>query len=366
MDYRLLPRGKQQIYPLGVGLGAFQNNTDYDITKTIKKAIDNGINFFDLCCGAKNIYEPFGKAIAPNREKVLMQVHFGAVYNDKGEYGLSRDIEEIKKTFAWELKSLNTDYVDFGMLHCIDQDDDLDLIISSGLIDYVKQLKAEGIVKHIGFSSHTPSVAMKLLDLGICDIMMFSLNPAYDLEKGDEYGIGTTNERNELLIRCLKEGVAVSVMKPFHGGQLLNEATSPFKVKMSIAQCLKYALDRPAVVTVLPGIAKPEDLDTLLSSIAETDVDYSVIGQYVLNNVIGNCVYCNHCLPCPKGIDIGLVNKYYDLAKSNDVLAKDHYLKLTINASNCINCHHCDKRCPFKVKQSARMKEIAAFFSDLS
>ena len=58
------------------------------------------------------------------------------------------------------------------------------------------------------------------------------------------------------------------------------------------------------------------------------------------------------------GIDIGLVNKYYDLAKAGDRLAVEHYKTLEVNASDCIQCGHCDSRCPFSVHQSERMQQI--------
>lgn len=77
---------------------------------------------------------------------------------------------------------------------------------------------------------------------------------------------------------------------------------------------------------------------------------------------LGHCVYCNHCQPCPAGIDIGLVNKYYDLSRSGDRMAHDHYSKLTVRADACLSCGHCDRRCPFKVHQQSKMKEIAAYF----
>ena len=63
------------------------------------------------------------------------------------------------------------------------------------------------------------------------------------------------------------------------------------------------------------------------------------------------------------GLDIGLINKYYDLALAGDVLAVEHYRTLEKNASNCIGCGHCDSRCPFHVAQSERMKEIDAYMN---
>ena len=92
--------------------------------------------------------------------------------------------------------------------------------------------------------------------------------------------------------------------------------------------------------------------------------DYSVIGTLVPKEAEGSCVYCNHCHPCPAGLDIALINKYYDLAKAGDKLAVDHYRNLEKKASDCIGCGHCDSRCPFHVSQTQRMKEIAAYFDE--
>lgn len=366
MEYRKLPHGNEneKFSVLGLGMGGIQHTPQDEIEAIIKKAIDNGINFFDLCAGGA-VYEPFGKAIKGKREKVFLQVHFGAVYDENGEYGWCRDFDTIKKTFEWELSKLGTDYVDFGFLHCVDEEEDFEKLIEIGVVDYLKELKEKGIVRHIGFSSHTPSVANRIIDTGIIDIMMFSINPAYDFEKGDEYGIGMVNERFELFRRCEREGVGISVMKPFFAGQLLRADQSPFKVALTHNQCLQYAIDRPGVLVAVPGVQTMEHLNTLLNFIDATkeEKDYSIIGSFTADTITGTCVYCNHCQPCPSGIDIGLLNKYYDLALAGDGIAKNHYAKLFVKADACIKCGHCDKRCPFGVKQVKRMEEINKYFN---
>lgn len=364
MEYRKLPHGSECIGTLGLGMGGIQASPAEEIEATVREAIDAGINFFDLCAGGKSVYEPFGRAIAGRREKVHFQLHFGAVYKENGEYGWSRNLDEIKRTFDWEMKVLGTDYADFGFLHCVDEESDIRDIEKAGIFDFVRSLKAQGVVRHIGFSSHTPSVANKLLDTGVIDMMMFSVNPAYDLEQGDEYGIGSTAERAALMRRCEAEGVGISVMKPFHGGQLLSAQTSPFRVALTKTQCIQYCLDRPAVLAVVPGVRGLNDLHALLQYLSATkeERDYSVIGQFTPASAMGNCVYCNHCQPCPAGIDIGLVNKYYDLAMAGDKMAANHYDKLAVKADACLKCGHCNRRCPFKVAQQEKMKTIAEYF----
>ena len=134
-----------------------------------------------------------------------------------------------------------------------------------------------------------------------------------------------------------------SVTKPFHGGQLLEDNTSPFHKALTRNQCIQYCLDRPAVLTVVPVVRGTDDLDELLKFNLTTleERDYSVIGQFTPEAAVGNCVYCNHCQPCLAGIDIGIVNKYYD--------------KLKVKADACLKCGHCDKRYPFKVEEQKRM-----------
>ncbi len=363
MEYRQLPHGHEMISVLGLGMGGIQHTPAEEIEAIIRKAIDHGINFFDLCAGGA-VYEPFGRAIRGQREKVFVQCHFGAVYDEKGEYGWCREFDVIKKTFLWELETLGTDYVDFGFLHCVDEEADFDRLVQIGLLDYLKELKTRGVVRHIGFSSHTPAVANRIIDTGLIDMVMFSINPAYDFEKGDDYGIGSVRERQELFRRCQKEGVGISVMKPFFAGQLLTAEQSPFGVAMTHAQCLQYAIDRPGVLTAVPGVQTMAHLDELLSFLTATDAekDYGVIGTFTADTITGTCVYCNHCQPCPAGIDIGLVNKYYDLALAGDAIAANHYDKVSVKAGACLQCGHCEERCPFGVKQMARMREISAYF----
>ena len=139
----------------------------------------------------------------------------------------------------------------------------------------------------------------------------------------------------------------------------------PFHQALTSIQCIQYALDRPGVLTVMQGAGNIEEVKQNLKYLeaTEQEKDYSVIGSFTPDETKGKCVYCKHCHPCPAGIDVGLVNKYYDLSRLGDVLAKEHYLTLEKNASDCIQCGHCNSRCPFGVNQVERMKEIDAYFN---
>lgn len=361
MEYRILPHGGEKISIIGLGSGSL-TGTKKEMTDVINDAIQNGINYFDLAPSEQAPFYAYADAFEGRREQIITQMHFGAVYRN-GTYGWTRNLTEIKEQFAWELKLLHTDYTDIGFLHCIDDSDDLAEVMNGGLWNYMKSLKENGVIRHLGFSSHNPGIAKKILETEQIDLLMFSINPAYDYQKG-EYGIGEVAERAALYRECERMGVGISVMKPFAGGQLLNAKTSLFRRALTHTQCFQYALDRPAVVSVLPGVRNQEDLRTVLRyfTAGKEEKDYSVIGEFTPKDAYGICVYCNHCQPCPQGLNIGLINKYYDLALSGDKMAKGHYRKLPLHADDCVHCGHCRAHCPFHVNQEKRMQEIADYF----
>lgn len=362
MEYRVNRRTGDKISIIGLGASSISQANEDEAVETLKEAFKKGVNYFDLAAAESISFKYYGKAFENVREKVMYQIHFGANYLS-GTYGWTTNLETIKKSVEWQLEQLKTDYIDYGFIHCIDENSDWDTYLENGVLEYIKELKQKGIVKHIGISSHTPKIVQKAIDTGIIDMVMFSINPSYDYRQGD-YAIGSSEERMDLYRRCEKEGIGISVMKAFSGGQLLDEKTSPFGKKLTKFQCIQYALDKPGVLTVLPGIRGKKDLEEILQFCGATDEekDYSVISEFAPKDVTGKCVYCNHCKPCPKGLDIGLINKYYDLAIAGDKLAKYHYKNLDKKAEDCISCGHCNKRCPFKVNQVERMKEIAEYF----
>lgn len=365
MEYRKLPHGEEKISVLGLGTSSIGMAEEKEIESTMSLALENGINYFDMASSDAKPFSAFGRAISGNRKNVYFQIHFGANY-EGGKYGWTMDLDMIKRSIDWQLEMLKTDHIDFGFLHCIDEEIDLKYAMNDGILTYIQQLKKEGVVRHIGLSSHTPEVVHEALDAKILDMLMFSINPAYDYGDEGEYAVGGVAERRKLYQRCESEGVAISVMKAFSGGQLLNAKTSPFRQALTELQCIQYALDKPAVVTVLTGVRDKEDLKRILKYVDSDpkERDYSVLGAFTPQEAKGVCVYCNHCQPCPAGLDVGLINKYYDLAQAGDDLAKNHYMNLEKKAGDCVGCGHCDSRCPFHVGQVNRMREINTYFNN--
>ena len=359
--YRINQKTQDKISEIGLGSAYMPQTPLKEAIPALRRAYEGGINYYDLAAGDGKAFPMYGEAFKDVRTSILYQIHFGADYS-KGTYGWSLNLDTVKRSIEKQLKELRTDYIDYGFIHCQDEFSDWETYRKNDVYDYILKLKEQGIVRHIGLSSHTPDVIQRILDDAEVDMLMFSVNPAYDYGQG-EYANGGVDERNAIYRRCEKEGIGISVMKPFSGGQLLDVRQSPFGQALTEYQCIRYALDRPGVLTVLPGAQSIREIEKLLAyeNQPEEALDYSIVGSFAPPQASGKCVYCNHCQPCPMGIDIGLVNKYYDLAKAGDKLAVEHYKTLEKNAADCIQCGHCDSRCPFSVRQNERMQEIRAF-----
>lgn len=362
MEYRELPYSGGKVSTIGIGAGGLSEASPREVDKIIEYGMEQGINFMDTVMYDSSAQPSIAAILGGRRDKMIMQIHLGAYY-PHGQYVRTRNLKQLQKGFEQELKSYHTDYADIGMIHCVDEMADLDNVIHGGILDYALKLKQNGIIRYLGFSSHSPEVCLKFLETGKIDMFMLSLNAAYDFVPADGK-LELSKIRMKLYQECSKRGVGITVMKPYGGGRLLNDRTSPLGRKMSIYQCIQYALDRPAVLSCLPGVRNLQDLVNVLKyyDLTQDEKDYSFIGNMQRHEIQGSCIYCNHCQPCPKEINIGSVNKYIDLAKVGDELAIDHYKKLKHHASDCIECGSCEKNCPFHVEVIKKMKEAVEFF----
>ena len=370
-----------------IGLGCEHVDTQPRevVQSVIDTAIDNGINLLDMFMPGEEVRTNIGHALAGRRDKVLLQGAIGSVDLNQ-QYDISRDLKVCRKYFEDMLRFLGTDYIDFGMLFFMDTHEDVDAMINNGIVDYARQLKKEGKIRVIGASAHNPETARRIVDEGMIEMLMFSINPAFDVMPGSG-DIATMMEnplamqatqidpqRAELYRLCQSKGVGITVMKPLCAGKLLSTEHSPFAKALTPAQCIHYALTRPAVASAIVGCRTPGEVQTALKYLDMSDAerDYtdavSTFQDDGKGGFKGNCVYCNHCLPCPSAIDIGTVNKYLDIARLDETAIPpsiaQHYRSLKAHGSNCIECGSCEKRCPFSVAVIDNMKKAAALFGE--
>lgn len=307
-----------------------------------------------------------------------MQGHFSATWQN-GQYTRMRDMDAVIPACE-ELLSCFGGHIELGLIHFVDAVAGFEQIIEGPFIEYVRAEKAAGRIDHIGLSTHNPEVALQAAATSDIEMIMFSINPAYDMLPAsedindlfkDEYQPGLENmdpQRKRLYALCEENGVGITVMKPFAGGRLFDAGKSPFGVAMTPVQACHYCLTRPAVASVLAGFRDIEEcVGCLAYEIADDAAkNYaSILAGAPQHAYFGNCIYCGHCQPCTVGINIAEVNKYSDLAQmQNEVPAsvRDHYLALEVRAGDCTGCGACEANCPFGVPIAQRMEETAALF----
>ncbi len=369
---------------ISLGCEHLQGKSYELIKEVLDVAIDAGINYIDVFMSEPNVRSNIGKALAGRRDQVMIQGHIGSCWVD-GQYKVSRDINECVTAFEDLLTRLQTDYIDVGFIHFVDKEKDWESLSKSEMMQYALSLKEKGVIRAIGMSSHDPITAKKAVESGLIDVLMFSLNPAYDLVPGDRDMTEVFNEvlegkqqdftsltldpaRAELYRSCEEQGVAITVMKSLAMGTLLSPVRSPLGVALTEAQCLHYALTRPAVAAVMVGMQRAAEVEQAVGyyALGEEERDSGkVLGALGMFNSQGRCMYCNHCLPCPSQIDIAAVNKYLDLVELDGKPAdsvRAHYLALGNTASSCIDCSACEERCPFGVKVTQRMERAVTVF----
>ena len=376
MRYRDLGKTGLKVSEVGLGGEWLERHNTEEVKAVIDCCESFGINILDCWMAEPNVRSNIGKAIAGKRDKWIIQGHFGSTWQD-GQYVRTREMDKVKPAFEDLLYRLGTDYIDLGMIHFVDEEAEFHRIMDGEFLAYVKEQKEKGVIRHIGMSTHNPKIGKLAAMSGEIEMILFSINPAFDLlpasedmntyfaEDYEETLGGIHPDRAELYQICEKQGVGITVMKGYAGGRLFSAQSSPFGVALTPIQCVHYALTRPAVASILAGYDTPEHVRDAVAyeTASEEEKNYAdVLAHAPRHAYSGQCTYCGHCAPCPAGIDIAMVNKLYDLASMQEqapASIRAHYEALEASAADCIACGGCEERCPFGVPVMARMEKAA-------
>jgi len=370
MKYRKLGRTGLEVSEIGLGLEHLLDKNERVVVKTIHAAIKSGVNYFD--CLPLQEYAPesdtcegyikLERAIAGLREQLILTF---LAY-------VSRPLPHVRAEFECYLRTLGTDYADIFMVACCDKPVDFDAATGpGGLLALAKQLRAEGKVRHIGFSTHSAALALRAIAGGDFDVLMYPVNPAFDVlddetcdadilgniwDRAYEYSPGGSGAlpRKSVYAACERGGVGLVAMKPFAGGCIFG-----WEKRFTPLNLLSYALAQNGVSTVIPGCSSVRELREILKfhTSPPKALDFSEAVSKSQWSVKGHCLYCGHCLPCAAGIDIARVNR------ALDSLDAAQYAALDVKASACMQCGACMGRCPFGVDVIGRMERAAEVFT---
>ena len=374
MNYRKLGETGLDVSVIGLGTEYLNRKSRKTVVSVVHEAIERGVNYFDLIFAFPEYRDNFGAAFKRCRDRIIIAGHVGCAETN-GQYRLSRDVKENGMLFLDLLSRLHTDYVDILMIQMVNAFESYDRVMKpGGLMELAQSFKQEGKARFIGISGHHPLGVMRFIEGGHIDVLMFPINLAWDFIPG----------RKEVLQFCDIKGIGVVGMKIFAGGRLFQRKESRL---ISPAQCINYVLSQPAVSTTVPGVKNSKQLRAALHFLEATDAEkkFNSIIKDLQEDLKGNCIYCNHCLPCPVGIDIGRVIQVVDKTVCNmsdnsqvdyKVLrekrnfyypgrirtSRSHFKGLSIKASECNECGVCMERCPFDVDVISKMKQAVKLF----
>lgn len=379
MKNRTLGRTGLRVSEIGLGCEGFLGKSRREAEELFSFARGAGINCMDLYSPNPELRDLIGRMLQNGRENFVLQSHLCTIWQD-GQYKATRVPEEVKAGFEDSLRRMRTDYIDVGMIHYVDTLDTWRTVAEGEVMRYALRQKEAGHIRHIGLSSHNPEAALAAVESGLVDVLMFSVNPCYDLQPASEnvedlwadksYASELVNmdpARERLYETCQRLGVGITVMKAFGGGDLLT-VDSPAGAALTVAQCIHYALTRPAVASVMAGAHSVGELSACLAyeDAADEERDYAAaLASFPKISWKGHCMYCGHCAPCPKGIDVAGVTKFLNLSRAQGAVpetVREHYAALPHKAGECIACGACARRCPFAVDAVGNMRAAAELF----
>jgi hypothetical protein len=374
MQYRQFGKLNIAISALGFGLmrlPAIDNDNskidEAEAIRMIRYAIDNGVNYIDTAWpyhgGNSEIVA--GKALKDGyREKTFLATKLPTwLINEK---------EDMDKYLNEQLKKLQTDYIDFYLLHALDKSK-WENMKKVDALSWAEKKKQEGKIRYIGFSFHDEyPVFQEIVDYydkwDFCQIQYNYMD--IDVQVGENG-----------LKHAASKGLGVVIMEPIRGGRLANppkavqDIWDTAKVKRTPAEwALQWLWNQPEVSVVLSGMSTFEQLKENIESAKRSGINTLTKEELEIVNKVRNkykelspiaCTGCNYCMPCPNGVNIprnfGLYNEAH-MYNTYEANRRDYENLGDAKASSCIECGTCESVCPQHLTIIDYLKEVADYF----
>jgi hypothetical protein len=350
MQFRTIPKSGIKLSCISFGGMRIPKVSEDEAVATVRRAIELGVNYLETAPGYGDSEIKIGKAIKGLRDKVYVSTKVGP-HDAPNPAGVRRAIEK-------SMGRLQVDYVDFYHMWYVCNDRDWKAVMKKGgELDGAKKARDEGLIGHIGITTHAPLPLVKeMVACGEFELLTISYNMAQ-------------REYEEIIDFAGEHKVGVVIMNPLAGG-LLARTPRGFagakRPRPHIMAALGFLLANPNVTTAICGAKSPEEIeedaaagDFLPSSaaaIAQTE-DFSKLGGKF-------CTTCGYCMPCQQGVNIphAMLNWNYwrlyglDFAKWNKAARKK--LRETVGFDKCIECAICEDKCTNSLPIMARLKEL--------
>lgn len=379
MEYRKFSKFDKPVSLFGIGCMRFptikegnENIVDEaEAIKMVRYGIDNGVNYIDTAYGYHNHQSEVivGKALADGyREKVYLAT--------KSPVWLVEKYEDFDRLLDEQLGKLNTDYIDFYLLHALNKER-WDKINELNVFDFLEKAKAAGKIRYIGFSFHDNADAFReIVDSYDWDMCQIQLNIMDMHEQATVEGLKYAGSK----------GIPVVIMEPLKGGKLASGTTPEIEAvwnkatekRTHVEWAFRWLYNFPEIAVILSGVSSFEQLkdnlrifsDAKANCMTESELALvEEVRQIYLDKTKVPCTACEYCLPCPSGVAIpgvfNLVNSaimYNDEEGSRRMYA-NNFVKENRDASLCVECGQCEEACPQNIQIIEDLKMSHKFLS---
>ena len=371
MQYRK-DRKENEISALGYGCMRFtKKGGNVDLEKAEREvlaAIEGGVNYLDTAYVYAGNEVAVGEILARTntRDKVYLAT--------KLPHYLIKSIDGVEKMFREELRRLQTDHIDYYLMHMLTDIPTWERLKKLGMEQWIEGKLASGEIRNIGFSYHgNTEMFQKLVDAYDWDFCQIQYNYMDEHSQAGVEGLRYANQK----------GLPVIIMEPLRGGRLVNllpesakELFERDEEKRTPAElALKWLYDQPEVTCVLSGMNSLEMVEQNVKTACEspvgclTESDRRLIEQVkeeIAKKVKVGCTGCGYCMPCPRGVDIpGTFRCYNAMYSEGKQGGRKEYLQCTAfrkdtsSASQCISCGKCETHCPQQIPIRKELKQAA-------
>ncbi len=367
MNYRKDKYGND-ISILGYGCMRFtQTAGKIDLDKAeeeIMTAYRAGVNYYDTAYIYPGSEVALGKILAKNqiREKVKIAT--------KLPHYMIKSVEGMEKTFQEQLNRLQTDYIDYYLMHMLSDVDTWEKLKGIGILDWLKKKQESGAIRQVGFSYHGNSdMFCKLIDAYDWDFGQIQYNYLDENSQAGRKGLHYANGK----------GIPIIIMEPLRGGRLANKLPEEavkimekYPVKHTPVQwALRWLWNQPEVTCVLSGMNAVDMVEDNVETASTVKVGelqeeeqkmFQQVIQVIRSKMKVGCTGCGYCMPCPKNVDIPGTFALYNNYDTDKGKAKTEYLMCTAlrrtssAASNCVECGKCEQHCPQGIEIRKELK----------
>lgn len=335
MQYRKLGKTGLTVSEVGFGCIPIIRLDTEQAVKTLRHAYERGITFYDTANAYRDSEAKLGKAFAGMRDKIVIATKTGR-----------RDGDGAREHMENSLRMLQTDYIDLYQLHQVSTEKDWEVASAAGgALEVITKAKEAGKIRHIGVTSHSLTMAQRLVQTGLFSTIQFPFNFIEDAAQGD------------LRKLAQESNTGFIVMKPFAGG-MIDNATIAFAFLRQFPEMLP-----------IPGFDSPEAVDEIVGFYGRpnmvTQAELDLMDTYRQELGKQFCRRCEYCQPCPHGVNITPAMGYQVIARRmSPAVAVEFAGGVMETVPQCVECGACIERCPYDLPIPEMLKKHYAMYKE--